>query len=147
MVKLTDTNYHARHPDHGELQVGSDRSFAWVFTGFFAIVGLAPVFFSGGGPRLWAVATAGVFLGLGLVVPAVLHPLNVLWMRFGALLNRIVSPLVLGLLFFVTVTPIGLLMRWLGNDLLRLKYDKAATSYWIDRDPPGPPPETMTNQF
>ena len=147
MVKLTDKNYHASHAEHGELEVGSDRSFAWVFTVFFALVGLFPVVFSSGGPRLWALGVSGAFLGLGIVAPSVLHPLNVLWMRFGGLLNMIVSPLVLGMLFFVTVTPMGLLVRLFGNDLLRLKYDKESSSYWIDREPPGPPPETMKNQF
>ena len=147
MVQLTDRNYHADYAEHGELEVGSDRSFAWVFTVFFLLVGFYPTVFGGGGPRLWALTVAGVFFGLGLVVPRVLHPLNVLWMKFGALLNMIVSPLVLGLLFFVTVTPMGLLLRLTGKDLLNLKLDKSSRSYWIDRDPPGPPPETMKNQF
>ena len=147
MVQLTDRNYHAGHVEHGELQVGSDRSFAWVFTVVFALIGLYPAFFSNGGPRLWSLAVAGAFFGLGLIVPSVLHPLNVLWMKFGLLLNKIVSPLILGLLFFVTVTPMGLLMRMLGKDFLSLKMQQDARSYWIERKPPGPPPETMKNQF
>jgi hypothetical protein len=130
--------------DH--LQVGSDRSFGIVFTVFFGIVGGLPLL-GGGGPRLWAFGVAGAFLGAAFVAPKVLHPLNVLWMRFGALLNLIVSPLVLGLLFFLTITPIGLLARLMGKDLLRLRWDKQAPSYWIVRTPPGPPPETMKNQF
>jgi hypothetical protein len=62
-------------------------------------------------------------------------------------MNKIVSPLVLGMLFFTTITPLGIFMRLMGKDLLRLKFDKNATSYWIKRDPPGPPPESMQNQF
>lgn len=147
MVQLTEVDYHERHPEHGELQVGSDRSFAWVFTVVFSIVGFLPMAFSNGGPRIWALGVAGAFFGLGLIVPSVLHPLNVLWMRFGALLHLIVSPIILGFLFFVTVTPMGLIVRALGNDLLRLKHDPEASSYWIAREPPGPPPESMKNQF
>ncbi len=97
--------------------------------------------------RLWALIAAGVFLVPALVFPKVLHPLNKLWMRFGALLQKIVSPIVLGALFFLTVTPMGLLMRLIGKDLLRLKKDPDASSYWIERTPPGPPPDTMRNQF
>ena len=146
-MKLTDVDYHAQHAEHGELQVGSDRSFAWVFTVVFSIIGFFPVVFSSGGPRIWALGLAGIFLGFGLIAPSVLHPLNVLWMKFGALLHKVVSPIILGFLFFVTVTPMGLAVRWLGNDLLRLKHDDEASSYWIERQPPGPPPESMKNQF
>jgi len=73
--------------------------------------------------------------------------LNKLWFHFGLLLHKIVSPLVMGLLFFVTVTPIGLLMRTLGKTPLKLEFDKDADSYWILRDPPGPAPDTMKRQF
>ncbi|MEL7368945.1 MAG: SxtJ family membrane protein [Myxococcota bacterium] len=145
-LKLTDKNFHAYHKEHGELEVGSDRSFALVFTVVFSLVGLFPVFFSTGAPRLWALGIAGVFLGLGLIVPHLLHPLNVLWMKFGALLNAIVSPIVLGGLFYLVVTPMGLIVRLFGHDLLRLKLDDSS-SYWIRRDPPGPPPASMKNQF
>ena len=102
---------------------------------------------SGGHPRIWSLGVSGAFLVVALVIPKILHPLNVVWMKFGALLNSIVSPLVLGMLFFVTITPLGVLMRAFGKDLLRLKFDKSADSYWIKRDPPGPPPESMSNQF
>lgn len=135
---------HQSH-DHNE-EIGSDRSFGIVFTVFFAVVGGLPLL-SGGGPRIWALAVSGGFLLVALAIPKILHPLNVVWMKFAAVLNSIVSPLVLGLLFFTTITPIGLLMRMFGKDVLRLKFDKNAESYWIKRDPPGPPPESMSNQF
>jgi hypothetical protein len=77
----------------------------------------------------------------------VLSPLNRLWLRFGLLLHKIVSPLVLGIMFFLVITPIGLLMRAVGKDLLRLKFDKRSSSYWIERLPPGPPPESLKDQF
>ena len=91
-------------------------------------------------------ATAG-FLLVALGFPSILAPLNRLWLRFGLLLHRIVSPLVLGIMFFLVITPMGLLMRAFGKDLLRLKFDRAAASYWIERTPPGPPPESMADQF
>jgi hypothetical protein len=79
--------------------------------------------------------------------PAALAPLNRVWTRFGLLLHRIVSPVVLGVMFFVVVTPMGLIMRALGKDPLRLRFDRDARSYWIDRRPPGPAPDTLNNQF
>lgn len=137
----------AEHRSHDDAEeIGSDRSFGIVFTVFFAVVGCLPLI-SGGPVRIWALGVSGGFLVVALAIPKILHPLNVVWMKFAALLNSIVSPIVLGLLFFLTITPIGILMRMLGKDLLRLKQDKNAESYWIKRDPPGPPPESMTNQF
>ena len=74
-------------------------------------------------------------------------PLNRLWLKFGLLLYKVMNPLILGLLFFVTIMPIGLVMRAFGKDFLRLRLDRNAKSYWIDRTPPGPPPQSMRNQF
>jgi hypothetical protein len=87
------------------------------------------------------------FAGVALVRPALLTPMNRLWTKFGLLLSKIMNPLVLGILFYATVVPIGLLMRATGKDPLRLKFDRAAPSYWIVREPPGPPAESMKNQF
>ena len=85
--------------------------------------------------------------GLVLVRPARLQLLNLVWTKFGLLLGRIVNPLVTGLLFFLIVTPAALVSRLLGKDPLSLARDAEALSYWIPRRPPGPPPETMVNQF
>lgn len=117
-----------------------------VFAAVFALIGLLPLAF-GGALRLWSLLLAGAFVGVALVVPSLLAPLNRLWLRFGLLLHRIVSPLVLGIMFFLVITPMGLLMRAFGKDLLRLKFDRGAASYWIERSPPGPPPESMKDQF
>ncbi|MGE4280949.1 MAG: SxtJ family membrane protein [Magnetospirillum sp.] len=127
-------------------QMGSERSFGVVFAVVFAIVALLPLK-SGGDVRLWAVAVAVAFLAVSLTVPKVLRPLNLIWFKFGLLLHKIMTPLIMGLLFFLTVTPVGLLMRATGKDPMRLKRDPAATSYWISRDPPGPAPASMKNQF
>lgn len=137
------------HEDYGRVQKvssGSERAFGIVFCVVLAIIGLWPLL-GGDMPRWWWLAIAAVFLVLALIRPAVLKPLNEVWHRFGMLLHRIVSPLVLGLLFFLTVTPTGLVMRLTGKDPLRLKLQPEAESYWINREPPGPDPQTMTKQF
>ena len=130
----------------------SNRTFGLVLGGCFLFVGLAPLmreFLRGAAlePRWWALALALLLVVLALVRPASLAPLNRLWTRLGLVLYKVVNPLVLGLLFYGTVTPVGWLMRAMGKDPLRLKRDPAAASYWIRRDPPGPSPESMKNQF
>jgi hypothetical protein len=87
-----------------------------------------------------------LFLSAASFRPALLHPLNRLWMKLGLLLHKIVNPIVMGLLFYGTIWPTGLAMRMRGRDLLRLKRDPDADTYWIAR-PPGPLPETMRDQF
>lgn len=137
------------HEDFGreaKVEGSSDRSFGAVFAAVFAIVGLWPLT-GGGGVRIWSLGIAAAFALAALARPGLLAPLNRLWMRFGLLLHRVVSPLVMGMLFYLTVTPTGMLMRALGKDPLRLRRDPGAQSYWIERDPPGPAPETMKNQF
>ena len=94
-----------------------------------------------------ALPLAAAFLLVALVYPRLLGPLNRLWLKFGLLLYKVMNPLILGLLFFVTIMPIGLVMRAFGKDFLRLRLDRTAKSYWIDRTPPGPPPQSMRNQF
>ena len=128
------------------VQLSSNRSFGFVFVAVFLIVGLLPLI-SGGRVRVWSLAVAGVILLLALLAADLLAPLNRLWMRFGMLLHRIVSPLVLGIMFFVVVTPMGIVMRWLGKDPLRLKRDPASASYWVPRTPPGPARDSFDNQF
>lgn len=125
---------------------GSERGFAIVFTVVFVLVGLWPLL-SGGPVRAWALLIAAAFLLAGFAAPGILAPLNRLWFRFGMALGRIVSPIVMGILFFGTVMPTGLLMRLFRKDLLRLRFDPAAESYWIRRDPPGPSAESLKQQF
>ena len=129
-------------PAHGS----SDRSFGLVFTAFFLLVGLAPLL-HGRGARYWAVAVGAAFLVVALARPGLLHPLNRLWTWFGLLLHKIVNPIVMGMLFFLILTPFGTALRLLGKDPLDREFDRAASSYWILRTPPGPPPGTMSQQF
>ncbi|MAE44672.1 MAG: hypothetical protein CMF63_06780 [Magnetovibrio sp.] len=129
-----------------EVAAGSERTFGLVFAAVFALIGLWPL--TGGAPvRPWALGLTAIFMLFALVRPVALRPLNLLWHRFGMLLNSIVSPLVMGVLFFLTVTPMALIMRIAGKDPLRLRFDRQAKSYWIERDPPGPDPDSMKNQF
>jgi hypothetical protein len=131
---------------HGsEIKAGSDRSFGLVFAGVFAVIGLWPLVHHMP-PRWWPLGLALVFGVLALAKAAWLHPLNVLWFRLGMLLARVVAPVVMGLVFFTCVTPIGLVMRMRGKDLLSLRRS-GETSYWVVREPPGPAPATMTKQF
>lgn len=124
----------------------SDRSVGVVFCIVFVIVALLPMA-HGGEPRVWALVLAGIFGALAAWVPTRLAPLNRLWTRFGLLLHKIVSPLVLGVLFFLVLTPTALLMRACGKDPLRLYFERAATTYWIARVPPGPTGASMKELF
>ncbi len=130
---------------HSSIDAGSDRGFGFVFAAVFAVISLWPLT-GGGGVRIWAIAIAALFLAAALVRPHILRPLNRLWFWFGLLLGRIVSPIVMAVVFSVAITPTALIMRAFGQDLLRLKFDPAAKSYWIrraDDDPMG----SMKDQF
>jgi Saxitoxin biosynthesis operon protein SxtJ len=130
-----------------EVKGSSDHSFGLVIAAFFALVAVLPALHRPPSPiRWWAAALAAAFLALALVRPDALSPLNRLWQKLGLLLSRIVSPIVLALLFYLIVTPVGLLMRTFGEDPLRLRRRESA-SYWIVRQPPGPAPESMRDQF
>ncbi len=129
-----------------DVKGSSNRAFGWVFVAVFAIIGAWPLL-SGGALRWWSVITAAVILLITLVAPALLALPNRLWMRFGVLLNRVISPVVLAFLFYAVVTPMGMLMRAFGKDSLRLRRGGADASYWIKRDPPGPKPDSMNHQF
>ena len=112
----------------------------------FTVIGVWPLL-SEGPPRWWALIAAALFCGLAFLRPALLAPLNRLWFKFGLLLNKITSPLIMGLLFYGVITPYAYILRWSGKDLLRLRFDPSADSYWIERKPPGPAPETIKRQF
>ena len=137
------------HEDLERKQEGpgsSDRAFGLVFWVFFALVGLAPLR-THHPIRWWALAVSAAFLVIALVQPAWLAPLNRVWTKLGVLMGRVISPVITALLFYVVVTPTALLFRLLRKDPLRLHSDPGAGSYWIERHPPGPPPDTMPNQF
>ena len=124
----------------------SERSFGVVFSVVFLIIAVQPML-SGQKVRLWSIVVASIFLILAFFVPRVLVPANRLWMKFGMLLHAIVSPIALSILFYLVVTPTGLLMKLFGKDPLRLHFDPIADSYWIKREPPGPAADSLKNQF
>ncbi len=125
---------------------GSDRSFGLVMAAALAAVTSLNAWHLG---RLWpwTGGLAALLLAAALLRPAILHPLNLIWLKFGLLLHRVVNPVLMALIFYGTVLPTGLVMRMMGKDLLRLERQPGADSYWIVRKPPGPSPETMRDQF
>lgn len=143
---MAQANTHESYHREEHIEGSSDKGFGLVFAGFFGIVTAISLWRSGTTWH-WALPVAVVFLVVSYTVPSILAPLNRLWMKFGLLLYKVMNPLVLGLLFFVTIMPIGLVMRAFGKDFLRLRLDRNARSYWIERTPPGPPPQSMKNQF
>lgn len=123
----------------------SDRAFGIILAVVCTLVGLFPLL-GGETPRGWMLATAGAVLAVVLFKPGWLAPFNRMWFRFGQWLQRIVHPIIMGVVYFVVVTPTGLVMRALGKDSLRLRRDPNVETYWIYRDPPGPDPTSMKNQ-
>jgi hypothetical protein len=142
---------HAFHEDFAREQPvasGSERAFGLVIAAFFAIIALRPLLHDvHAAPLWWALAIAAALLLLAFAVPKALRPLNKLWARLGMLLSRLVTPIVLALLFYGVVTPVAVLMRLLDKDPLKLRPAPEAESYWIARPPPGPPPASMQQQF
>ena len=124
------------------IKIGSNRSFGIVFFLFFIIICLWPIK-NAEEIRLWSLFISIIFLILGILNSKILSPLNKIWFKFGIFLGKIVSPLVMGLIFFAVVTPIGILMRFLNKDLLNLKFNKNST-YWIEKNGPK---SKMKNQF
>lgn len=124
----------------------SDRTFGVVIAAVCLFAALQPLRY-GHAPRWWALAVASVLTLIALLRPVLLATPNRLWTRLGVLLGKVVSPIALGVLFYAVLTPVALVVRLTGKDPLRLKIDRDADSYWIVRRPPGPPPDSMGNQF
>ena len=125
-----------------EIKISSNRSFGIVFFIFFLFVALYPLF-NNEDLKLWSLIISIIFLILGLLNSKVLTPLNRIWFKFGIILGKIVSPFVMGVIYFLIVTPIGLIMKLFGKDLLNLKYENK-NSYWIEKSGPK---SKMKNQF
>ena len=139
----------ATHEDYArpnDLKGPSERSFGLTFAGVFALFAAISLWRSG---TWWPwLAGISVFFGaLGLVFPRILAPLNRLWFLFGLVLHKIMTPIIMGILFYLLITPVGLLMRLSGKDPMRLKTDPSSSSYWIDREPMPADGGQMKNQF
>ena len=125
-----------------DIKISSNRSFGIVFFVVFLLIALYPLIHNEE-IRIWSLIISLIFLVLGLINSRILNPLNKLWFKFGILLGKIVSPIIMGIIFFLVVTPIGFIMRILGKDLLNLKFNKNK-SYWIEKTGPK---SKMKNQF
>tara|TARA_B100000989_G_C19270966_1_gene356187 strand:+ start:82 stop:465 length:384 start_codon:yes stop_codon:yes gene_type:complete len=125
-----------------DIKISSNRNFGIVFFIVFLLIALYPLIYSEE-IRIWSILISLIFLILGLINSKILSPLNKLWFKFGILLGKIISPFVMGTIFFLVVTPIGILMKILKKDLLNLKYNKNK-SYWIEKSGPK---SKMKNQF
>ena len=125
-----------------DIKISSNRSFGIVFFIVFLLIALYPLSYSGE-LRVWSTIISLIFLVLGLLNSKILTPLNKLWFNFGIFLGKLISPLIMGIIFFLVVAPIGLMMRLLGKDILNLKYNKNQ-SYWIEKNGPK---SKMKNQF
>jgi hypothetical protein len=127
-------------------KTSSNRNFGLVFSAFFALL-MALGLWRETGRWPIGLALACIALVFALAAPRLLTPFNWAWTKVGLLLHRIVSPIFLTLLFYGCIAPVGFLMRLSGKDPLRLKYEPAADSYWIERTPPGPAPDSFKHQF
>ena len=125
-----------------KIKISSNRSFGIVFAIVFLLIAFWPIL-NEGQIRLWSIIISIIFLILGLLNSKLLTPLNILWFKFGIFLGKMISPLIMGIIFFFVVTPIGLLMRLLKKDLLNLKFN-GKSSYWIEKTEPK---SKMKNQF
>ena len=124
-------------------KISSNRSFGIVFFVVFLFIALYPITYSED-IRIWSLIISFILIILGLLNSKILTPLNKLWFKFGVILGKIISPIIMGIIFFLVVTPIGLIMKVLGKDLLRLKYNKKDNTYWIEKNGPK---SKMKNQF
>ena len=126
-----------------KIKGGTERSFGLVFAAVFTIIGFYPLWYNEN-IRLWACIIAFIFLFFGIFFPKILIVPNKLWFKLGLLLGAIVAPIVMGMIFFLTVTPIGIIMRLFGKDVINQKIKKNAKSYWIKRKKTV---SSMKNQF
>lgn len=127
-------------------RTASDRSFGVVFTIFLTMIALWPLI-DAQRPRGWALLGAGLFALASIVRPSWLGPLNRVWTRIGLLMHRVTNPIVLTLIFWLTIVPTALALRLLGRRPLQLERDPSCDSYWIRREPPGPAPGSMQRRF
>ena len=128
--------------EYNDIKISSNRSFGVVFFIVFLLIALYPLL-NNNEIRLWSLIISVLFLILGILNSKILSPLNKIWFKFGLLLGKIISPIIMGVIFFLVVTPIGFIMKVLGKDLINLKFNNEK-SYWIEKSGPK---SKMKNQF
>lgn len=131
---------------HRAVVSGTNRNFGLTFAAVFLLLALWPWLWRHEAPRFWALAVSGVFAAFALFAENKLTRLNRLWLRLGFAMHAFMSPIIMGALFYFAVTPVAVVMRAIGKDLLHLRRHNGPT-YWIERKPLGPPPGSMKNQF
>ena len=141
-----ESDLHEDFKREGEIQLGSPRAFGIVFCIVFLAIAIWPIA-SDGTIHLWSLMTASLFLLLAIFVPNYLQPLNRMWFRFGLLLHKVVNPIIMGFLFFFTITPIAVIFRIIGKDPLNRDLDKKLETYWIERNPKELASGSMKKQF
>ena len=137
---------HELHIREEVVQASSDRGFGYVFAGFSALVAALSLYKGGTHWPYWLAAVV-IFALVAFLRPGLLAPLNRLWAKLGLILFAVVSPVVLAIVYYGCITPIGWAMRLSGKDPLRLRFEPERKSYWVLRQPPGPPPDSLRNQF
>ena len=141
LSKFKYSQSRTQHPG----KIPTDRNFGIVFAILFTVIALFPL--RHGGPvRIWCLACSGFLLLVTLLRPSILNLPNVLWTRFGLIVSAVTTPIFCWVVFFLLFTPIAIVLRWIGADFMRRKY-QPTDSYWIARVPPGPDPADMPNQF
>ncbi|MDP7141948.1 MAG: SxtJ family membrane protein [Alphaproteobacteria bacterium] len=135
------------YKDRDKAEVGSEKTFGLFFSVIFLLVALWPWFHGEEYIRTWAFCTSVILCAISITIPKTLSVPNRLWFKLGMVLHKIVNPFIMGALFFLVVVPIGLFMKVFGKDLLNLKLDNMAKSYWLPRTPQGPQKGSMRDQF
>ena len=143
---MKKTSLHENLQRRQNVKVSSERSFAFVFAGVFFIVGLLAIKNNQDLSHI-AFGVGIFFLLCGLVYPKILRPLNIMWFKIGVCIFKITNPIIMGMLFFTTIVPLGLFMRLTGKNLLALRKEPSSKTYWVVRDPSGAEPASMKNQF
>jgi hypothetical protein len=142
------TGHHESLTSEEIVKPPSEKSFGITFAVVFGLIA-AWLYWRKHVP-IWSVLSAAAalfFLAAGFLTPQILRPLNLVWLKFGLILHKIVNPIVMGLLFYVVFTPMGFIMRLAGKDLLSLKRDSAASTYWTPRQTTSEIEASMKNQF
>ena len=138
---------HETYTPREKIHTASNKSFGLVFFCVLLLIAIWPLIFGGSGVRIGVLVTAVLLLAITFTKPSLLAPANLIWTYFGRVLHIIINPLVMGLIYFLAVTPTGLILRLLRKDILNLQWDNEVSTYWLPRDPPGPDPDSMSNQF
>jgi len=129
-----------------KVKIGSEKSFGFVFSAFFAIIGFFPLI-EASDPNYWAFSASALFLACSIIMPNILRPFNVIWFRFGLLIHSVVNPVIISLMFFLIFTPFALVFRVMGRKFLERKIDHKIETYWISRSRADDAVSSMADQF